>query len=337
MKSRLLEVTLILNFFSMSISHAIEYHSALPANQKTSFIYDLNYLKNSKFQQDVYAEETSTLYGITGDVSGLTLLQWLNERSKFIVPETWDFDNAIVDSWPQSYANLYPTATQSINSIQLKDGEPKTVMINVGAAFYIHGKMQKLALKIKLDEDKEKVVNSPRIGIIQVGEGLFYEGFRITKRIQNTPANAISRLSVLFHESRHSDGNGSSLSFKHSSCPPRHAYQGKPACDKNRNGPYTTEKTAMKLMVRSCVECTEAEKEILRADILDSADRVILTYDILPNTSETRMLKYEVALCDLEGKTTAECSALKIKMDQLIESEGEKIVTKNLNTDPEKF
>jgi hypothetical protein len=152
---------------------------------------------------------------------------------------------------------------------------------------YLGGKMQNAVFALKIPGQGEVAITSPRAGIFQVGAGLFQP---LLKKSGGTSidglANSLSRLSVYFHEARHSDGNGSSLLFAHAVCPEGSAYSGYNACDKNLNGPYTIGAEFTGATLHNCVSCSESEKEALRNRQADAFSRVVAEYDLFVSNSD---------------------------------------------------
>lgn len=268
---------------------------------------DLDALDNLKFK-DTTPETLKTL-GLSS-LSAQTASKWLGERVNYVVDENAisvlklllkkvifveregvTFPNANVVPYALDPVNQRPALLAEIGNLPLvtdkkeSDDEEKgfVVMSNVGAALYMGGKQQNQVYGMKVSRGLLKspikaVAESPRVGIIQIGEGLFMKELTLNNQNPNSVANSINRLATFFHEARHSDGNGSSLGFAHSSCPPGHDYSGAPACDENLNGPYTVGAIMALEMLKGCADsCTEREKEMLKLVVLDSQSRIMKT------------------------------------------------------------
>jgi hypothetical protein len=162
-------------------------------------------------------------------------------------------------------------------------------MSNIGAALYIGGKQEKVAIGIKFD-GKKVYVTSPRIGLFQVGKGLFLERFLLNKD-PKAPANSIFRLGTLAHESRHSDGNSETTGFVHAYCPAGHPFEGYPACDTSSNGPYTIGAMSERHMLKNCTACSVQELKGLEAGVADSLGRVINPGSSARRSSLAQMIK----------------------------------------------
>lgn len=233
----------------------------------------------------------------TLEVMGLPALntasasKWLNDRVNYVIEE-----NALtvfkllvkrviyVEQDGVSYpnANVLPYS-QDIGNQFVNKEEGITVMSNMGAALYMGGKTEKKLYGMKVSRGLLKkqikvTIDSPRAGVIQVGEGLFDPRLTVNNENPTALANSLNRLATFFHEARHSDGNGVSLAFAHSKCPAGHDMEGLYACDENLNGPYTVGAVMMTEMIKSCDgNCSEREKEVLKAIALDSAGRIMHT------------------------------------------------------------
>lgn len=192
---------------------------------------------------------------------GDALHAWLKERVKVILSKDW----TLGDSWEALAEKVdYPlTSKGGIKS--------NTVAINIGSALYAFGKRNKILVGVNVPGlSAPLAVKSPRVGLVQIGDLLFSQHSR-----GDTQADRIFRLSALFHEARHSDGNGPSLGFQHSPCPPDSDLPGISACDANRNGPYSVDAQFALSFLKSCKNCTEGGRDFLRITAANSLSRVI--------------------------------------------------------------
>ncbi len=258
----------------LSSAHALEefgginFQSSVPADQVTSLKNDLRYLFTTPVtESDAEFLATTGLSAGTGD----HLHNWIYNRVRYIVGESYDLQRNF-RARPKLFFK-YPKSPlpdgmsgNSINVVQI-------VMSNLGGAVYLTGKKADVLLGLDMDGDLVSV-KSARTGILQVGSGLFYDGFWINKTDVNAPSNSVSRLGTLFHEARHSDGNGKSTGFLHDICPAGHQYEGHAACEVSGNGSYTVGALSERHMVKNCSSCTTEEKTILVARIADSFNRV---------------------------------------------------------------
>ncbi len=266
-------------------SLAIELDSGIPDDQARSLESDQAYLKKLQFQNGPNDEVTRKLLGLKGGLSAQSLQEWLDARVKLVISEKMDLEAAImvapgVASYPEPKSFPKPDATKPRPKEQSNGSasEPVLIMSNTGTALYMMAKQNRILLALKKTDGDLLPIFSPREGMIQIGKGLFLERFRVSPSAQNLPANALSRLSTLFHESRHSDGHGATLGFMHAICPEGHAYAGYPACDKNLNGPYTVGAQTLNSLIAACGECTTKEKTTLKMIEADSRSRVLSTF-----------------------------------------------------------
>ena len=156
-----------------------------------------------------------------------------------------------------------------------------TVMMNLGASLYLTGKnpkdtgstgsTQRVEYSLTVN-DSAYLINTPRVGIIQIGKGLFTASL-IKSSPTDSMANAFIRLAVFFHEARHSDGNGDNAGFPHALCTSGD-YKDHYACEMNTNGPYAVQATLARLMRDACTDCTADEKEGMRLLMVDYQSRL---------------------------------------------------------------
>lgn len=266
---------------------------------------DLKVVENFNFTDSANAFTLSTL-GLE-KLDAQSASGWLNDRVKYIVSENATslfnllfrravyvertgvlFPNATIipysldeSSATSTGSSLEKNLLQAGNGVESK--QTFVVMLNIGTGLYYGGKQSSSVLGMKVSKGffkkSERVnIESPRTGIIQIGEGLFAPQLTINSKKPDAIANSIFRLGTLFHEARHSDGNGESLGFMHITCPKGHTYEGQAACDENLNGPYMVGALMLAEMTRSCGEnCSEKETETLKAMIADSLSRVLQT------------------------------------------------------------
>ena len=227
-------------------------------------------------------------------LNSLSALEWLNNRVKYIIEEdAFDSKKQIfsrvikIEQENVVYPNekILPYTYSSINQniAASKKSDSMVVMSNVSAILYSDGKSKNTLYSMKIPNGVLKksikvVLNSPRSGVIRIGEGLFHNILSINSQNEDAFSNSINRLSTFFHEARHSDGNAASLSFFHTKCPQGHSYANEYACDENINGPYTIGALMTIEMLKACKDnCAENEKEVLKLVALDSFQRVIHT------------------------------------------------------------
>lgn len=270
-KFALLALVSSLSSFAAEEFGGLKFHSTVEESQIRSLKGDLRYLyKNPTHKTD------KTFLALTqlNSADGPSMHNWLLNRVRYIYGEKFKFNledaDTVVGKFP---ATPLPDLPPSPRKLTNEDSRGVTVMSNLGGPFYVIGKMYKFF--IALDFDGEKVfVTSPRMGILQVGRGLFAKEFRFNKDVDHA-SNSVSRLATLFHEARHSDGNGKSTLFMHTYCPTDHWFAGAPACETSGNGPYTIGALAQRQLLQNCKTCSVAEKTALTAGVADSFSRVL--------------------------------------------------------------
>jgi len=227
-----------------------------------------------------------------GSLTDGALKQWLSDRVGYIIGEDEDINHNLVQlqqafSYPN---NILPTIERPTRSPRTRpdpggggggsEPKPTMVMANVGVSFYYLGKTKQVLAGYRLSANQTDQVipmTSPRVGIIQVGEGLF--GMVPYEANPNSMVNTWFRLSTLFHEAHHSDGNGKSLGFLHATCPQSQGpYAGYAACDSAINGAYGVEAYLLNQVRKACMannSCNAGEAEMLGRMIADSLSRLI--------------------------------------------------------------
>ncbi len=244
----------------------IKFHSEIPAEQSDLLVNDIRYLFENPITK---ADSEFLLISEINNGTGPELHNWLVNRVKYVVGEKYDFTKNV----QIKLFHKFPKTPLPPSIVEMGFLAPKTVMSNIGGALYLGGKSKKILLGTKFD--KEKIfAKSSRVGLIQIGEGLFFEGFQISPE-SKSPANSIARLSTFFHEARHSDGSGVYTGFVHATCPPNHSYAGFFACEEVGNGPYSIGGLTERHLLKNCSECSVTELTMLEAYSLDSLGRVI--------------------------------------------------------------
>lgn len=212
-------------------------------------------------------------YVVSADITSPVNLKL--KRSIYIVEKNVIYPNA--DLAPLSSESLLKNKTTPEEEMDNSNVQ----LSNIGASLYLSGKNEKILYGIKipygtLGSSKKIVVNSPRVGIVQIGASFITTLINPSKKKIKAWSNSIFRLGTLFHEARHSDGNGHSLAFVHAVCPRGHAYEGARACDENLNGPYTIGAHMIAEMAKECdVNCSVMDKETLLLATYDYFGRVL--------------------------------------------------------------
>jgi len=245
----------------------IYFDSSIPSFQIQILKDDLSYLYKSSIK-DIDTELKPMME--LSKVDGAHVFNWVFNRVKYIIGEDYRVSgrNLVTKRGHQFPSTpLPPSILNRTNQYRAT-----LIMSNTGAELYLRGKMNKVLRGIRLDRTNV-FAPSPRVGILQVGEGLFLERLLINKNIESE-ANRIKRLGTLFHEARHSDGNSEHIGFIHSKCPEGHALSGLEACESYSNGAYSIEATATKTLLLNCRTCSNVDKTKLTAIIADSLNRV---------------------------------------------------------------
>lgn len=296
---------LILCFIYSTLAWAgmdsLVFSNTVPKKQKEQILNDLEVLKSLDFKSFETDSATQRMLGLLS-IDALSLEDWLSERMKFIVTDkAFKFfkvslnkkiktEKEDVDYPNPKLPSLINQQSESENS---DEGDNSyTVMTNLGAAIYLDGKKERKLYRMNITtglfRSESITIDSPRVGIIQIGEGLFDRRFNINNSNLSSVSNSLHRLGVFFHEARHSDGHGESLAFVHTLCPKGHDYEGLAACDSIPNGAYGISAGVVKELLKTCTDelCTEREREILRLTILDSENRILnKSYKHLPAES----------------------------------------------------
>lgn len=298
MKISLLFVILIASMGSFASSD-IYLSKKIKSNLRQKINQDLERLKNYHFRE-TNNKRTLDVMGVSS-LNSYTALDWLNARVNYVVEEKAlsfvnlllkraifvertgvIFPNHEIVPYSSDLKSIYEIAEENIDHEGINAEKSYVVMSNIGAALYLNGKNEGKVYGMKISKgflrkSEKVVVESPRAGIIQIGEGLFAPELAVNRSNENAMANTISRLATFFHEARHSDGNGQSLSFAHAVCPDTHDYAGAAACDENLNGPYSVGQVMINEMLQTCEndKCSESDKEILNLLIIDNASRIL--------------------------------------------------------------
>lgn len=345
-----LPILLIIFASPLSVSAKISISKKVNRAHSALLKSDLSELKYFEFPNS--AEEKTLNLFETDSLTSTFLRDWLYKRVSYIVED-------------KDFKKFTPVSQKSRNSKELTDDDfpiieksyfpeskgGNTLMSNFGASIYYHGKLKNKHYSIKYKKsmftDKRVLVKSPRVGILRVGKGLFEKANTINHKDDDSIANTIHRLSTLFHEARHSDGNKKSLGFFHSICPSDSDYAGLLACDNNLNGPYSIGAAVQKEFLKNCDSCSEAEKEVLRMVITDSLSRVVKkTYKVSDNPTE-RVANQLVVVKEAKEDFFKKTDSLKliykraynyiyedIKLIELITKDNSFVIEESVNLDP---
>jgi hypothetical protein len=270
--------------------------SDVPAAESKILASDLAYLRTMK-PQAIDAQ----LQQLLGTQSGLTeayMELWLTNRVQYIISDKTNLESSIVLVTPNyAFPNPGLLPTQITNELPQKPAttadtaaaDPQkpaadpaqgsggvTVMLNIGGGLYMMGKATGNLVGITIPGAGVVPLTSPRVGVLQIGEGMFQPLMKdVGVPDVNSRAYTLFHLGTLFHEARHSDGNGKSLGFAHSLCPIDHDLAGLAGCDNSTNGAYTVDAAVIRNLTASCKDCTPADKEALKLEVIDSFSRVL--------------------------------------------------------------
>lgn len=291
----------------------VRFDPTVEAPYVSSLKNDLRYLYTAPLVE-ADAEFLSVAQLNVGD--GQNMHNWVLNRVQHIVGERYDLDSNITYSllraiWfrfpntplPDIFNSMASVNTEEEPQVEIpkipQTEEPKvrTVMSNIGTVVYLIGKKSKVPFGLKSDEGVI-YAKTPRVGVLQVGEGLFFEKFLHNKDV-NASANSVSRLGTLFHEARHSDGNSKHTGFLHATCPTGHAYATYAACEAVGNGPYTIGGLAERHMIKSCKTCSTKELTSLTTKVADAFSRVVV------ENNNAVKIKSNEQLIEMYGKLIA--------------------------------
>ncbi len=248
----------------------IQFDSSVPNSQMNSMKEDLKYLFKSSSQNEELKQILET-----NNTSGAVLYNWIYNRIKYIIGESYVIGGRNFLSRGLFWSGFkFPnTPLPVIDRGNNENFGSAVVMSNIGANLYYSGKKFNELKGIRLDGEKV-YAKSTRVGILQIGEGLF-SNITAINQIENSEANKIQRLGTLFHEARHSDGQGRHLGFLHKKCPMGHDFSGLFACESYGNGAYKTGALTRKAFLQDCRTCTIEDKTKLEASIADALSRVV--------------------------------------------------------------
>jgi hypothetical protein len=268
----------VIAFADAPLAERFQFASDVPANQVERIQGDLAHLETLEFKfQDSEALATLDI----PEMSGRSLGSWLSARVHYILSEAFDPSDSVYVAISEDfhYENTdFPTLDQPATE-NVSTNKPKYMVAqNLSSAIYYNGKMYGQLLEAEIPGLGTIPVRSPRVGIMKIGEGLFQpllERYGWSGKSIDTETARLIRLGALFHEARHSDGNGKSLGFFHARCPEGHDYAGRVVCDRSLNGAYAVGGLVERNLLKQCEHCTVAEREAFRLYTYDSFNRII--------------------------------------------------------------
>lgn len=257
------------------------FHEDLEGAEKKFIVNDLKWLQGLKLKSSTL-KSASVILG-QEILSGQDLHDWLLTRVRRLTYSVSEFDYELKSINPDVKIK-YPLADQGPqletpwgSTFNLPTTGPDRIRRyanNISSSVYGEAKGYQEHLKIDDIPGLGVVqINSPRTGIININFALFDPNFYGHPVSNDSLAARIFRLSTLFHEARHSDGQGVSLSFPHSLCPKGHRFEGLASCDETKNGSYAVGRVVMQILLDS-TELDANEKEFLKAHLLDWDNRL---------------------------------------------------------------
>lgn len=246
---------------------APQFDPTVPADQQQLLQNDFQFLHSSNLvpssAQDLQIIDIS-------DLQASTMEAWLQVRIHLIVGEGFNAQSQVTETQLPIGELPQTISDQGVASSSL---QVETLMQNLGAMLFLQGISQQSLYTLNTPEGSMPV-NSPRVGVVQVGQGMF-DG---TNSIPGTPmtshANSMLRLATIFHEARHADGNGAYAAFPHAICPSGD-YAGQYACETNLNGPYSVQSVLLTDFANNCASCTANEQQGLLLMEADLASRLL--------------------------------------------------------------
>lgn len=271
---------------SPRVEEGITFGTDLPAGQVDAILGDLKFLKETKLRisDEKTAKEFQRIFKIDPRTdASAALLGWLKERVKYVVSEKSDLEENMVDLGESKYPNNEKADIEIATKTPNSSSTEKVVMNNISGPLYYAGKQDNVLLGYKVSGVEEPIpLRSPRAGILRVGEGLFSKLTVHDTLRSDSKIYSIWRLGSLFHEARHSDGNGKHVAFLHTACPEGHELAGYPACDNNLNGSYSVQYYFLQLVLSSCeaksFSCDENDKAAMKLMAKEAYGNILQTH-----------------------------------------------------------
>ncbi|MBC7661242.1 MAG: hypothetical protein H7249_16220, partial [Chitinophagaceae bacterium] len=179
--------------------------------------YDLKNLANwSDTTRPVVLTKFGAMVGLS-DVNAATLGQWFMDRMTYIYPD---------DGQAFEFKLIVPGEKKVYPASFMGDGNHLVAGSNKGAEMFdYYQSVRRQGVEGVLLKFNGQLIPflSPRTGVMQIGPTLFGTDDTLdeTKSASHRIVKSIFRLGVLFHESRHSDGNAKAgtFGFAHVNCP----------------------------------------------------------------------------------------------------------------------
>lgn len=267
-------IMVILKFLGSNPVYAIQVSEQFNYTYQDKIDRSFEYFRGLPFEEKNY--QNSELEFL---LEKETPKQWLLERVQYILPSGHDKKlEYTLSKENYAYPNQLFTAPIRSESHVSSKKNAKSLMTNIGADLYEKGKHLSKLLSVNLkghfSDLQELPIISPRVGLVSIAHDFFSEDLYISET-GNREADLISMIAFLFHEARHSDGNGHELGFPHSTCPASSDYSGLKVCDQAYNGPYSISSMMLSEMRKDCVDCSETESEVLKLMYIDFQQRIL--------------------------------------------------------------
>jgi hypothetical protein len=269
---------------------SLTFDSSVPPDQQAYIQGDLAQLNSLSVPSNPNSADSALLD--LPDFSSGQLNGWISARTKYIIGQNFDTNDNVTTiasgiAYTPSlfseigFAGLAPAAPARGTSSRLSpfgdsssSSSVETVMLNFGASIYLTGKQSSVIYSI-LVSGNNLTDNTPRIGVVQIGPGLF-DANQLSSSPPNSLANSCLRLQTLFHESGHTNGNGANAGFPHAMCNSG-PYSGYYACENNLNGPYAIGRVFLTQCYYACTGCSPADLEGISTYLADLASRMLPT------------------------------------------------------------
>lgn len=244
----------------------------MPSDYRNLLIEDLQRLEGYTFFEKP-ASKSLEVMGLSY-FSSIDLVEWLDPRVRYILEYRSLRELPVSGAYRPSGIEGGKPGEQAHFSYGAED----VMMMNLGIFLGRLEKQSQFLLELDLDlidrngnEINEKVLGQKEQGLIQVGLAPFDLKILPSREGLGDFVNSVFRLSMIFHEGRHTDGED----YLHVTCPAGHDFAGRDACDNTRDGAYMVSAVVIREFVANCEDCSAREKEALRLLYLDSLNRVI--------------------------------------------------------------
>lgn len=240
----------------------VTYDSSVPQKERELVELDLKTLHWAT-PSDVPGKSILGLSEISRD----SLSGWLQKRFRYVIGVNYEYEKLLTAKKisDQDYHKM----------IFSKISETGSLMLNLGAVIYsLAEQTSPSRLSVMQIQNQSVVIDSPRVGVILIDEIYkFHDEIEGLRGNIESLVNSILRLSIFFHEARHSDGNGDNAGFPHVECDSGD-FEGDFSCDDSSNGANSVGKVLLQSLISSCSDCNENEKMKIQLWISDLSLRV---------------------------------------------------------------